>query len=331
VSEVDMLGPLDIHQYLLAHDVHHEIVRLPRPAVSAETLAEVLDISPRRCVAVQPFHACTPDGEVLVLLLVPADETASLGPGAGYAAALAELLRDSLGPTAVLTPAGADLVSSHTDYLAGHLAPLLLPPDVIVVAVQAVVDLATSIVYTATGDGGTALGIRAIDLLNLCRAVLLPHVGVSPSTGTVISVPALAANRQIDLAPTPIHLDSHLGSSPASTREPQTDVHTVRAVAAMGRPRPFRRTTPNPGNPADNAVDNAAGAASNAAAAAADRSDRRDAGWPSRPRRGSPLRRPPIMRAAVPTAPVPPQPALVQTSAPLASPGSIKAPVATAS
>ncbi len=321
-----MLGPLDIHQYLLAHDVHHEIVRLPRPAANAETLAEVLDISPRRCVAVQPFHACTPVGEVLVLLLVPADETASPGPGAGYAAALAELLRDSLGPAAALTPAGADLVSSQTDYLAGHLAPLLLPPDVIVVAVQAIVDLATSIVYTATGDGGTALGIRAIDLLNLCRAVLLPHVEKTSSVGTVISVPA-AVNRQIDLAPTPIHLDTHLGSSPGSSHEPQTDVHTVRAVAAMGRPRPFRRTKPN----ADNAADNPADSDSTATEAAADRSDRRDAGRPSRPRHGSPLRRPPIMRAALPTAAVAPQPALAQTSAPLASPGSIKAPVATAS
>jgi Cys-tRNA(Pro)/Cys-tRNA(Cys) deacylase len=310
VSEVDMLGPLDIHQYLLAHDVHHEIVRLPRPAVSAETLAEVLDVSPRRCVAAQPFHAITPDGDVLVLLLVTADEMTRPGPGAGYAAALAELLRDSLGPTAVLTPAGADLVSSHTDYLAGHLAPLLLPPDVIVVAVQAVVDLATSVVYTATGDGGTALGIRAIDLLNLCRAVLLPHVG-SPAAGTVITVPA-AANGQIELAPKPIHLEA-----------PPDDAHTVRAVAAMGRPRPFRRATRD--------EDTAADSDSKSAEAAADRTDRRDAGRPARPRRGSPLRRPPIMRAALPTVPAVPVPSLDPTSSALVSPASIKAPVATAS
>jgi hypothetical protein len=320
VSEVDMLGPLDIHQYLLAHDVHHEIVRLPRPAASAENLAEVLDISPRRCVAVQPFHAATPDGEVLVLLLVPADEAAGPGHAAGYAPALAELLRDSLGPEAVLAPAGADLVSSHTDYLAGHLAPLLLPPDVIVVALQAIVDLATSIVYTATGDGGTALGIRAIDLLNLCRAVLLPDLTAvrGSAAGTVISVPA-ATNGQIDLTPTPIHLDGGTGA----LRDAQTDAHTVRAVAAMGRPRPFRRTMPD--------ADNAADPDSKAPEAAAERIDRRDAGRPARPRRGSPLRRPPIMRAALPAPSVAPQPALQQTSAPLASPGSIKAPVATAS
>ena len=48
---------------------------------------------------------------------------------------------------------------------------LLLPPDVIVVSTRGVLDLATSIIYTATGDGGTALGIAATDLLHLSRAI----------------------------------------------------------------------------------------------------------------------------------------------------------------
>jgi Cys-tRNA(Pro)/Cys-tRNA(Cys) deacylase len=166
-----MLGPLDIHHYLLAHDVHHEIVRLPRPAASAEHLAEVLGLAPRRCLAVHPFHALTTDADLLVLVLAPADfapEAASL------VMLLSEVLRDRLGPNAVVTAAGADLVSSRTDYLAGHLAPLLLPPDVLVVATEGVVDLAATIIYTATGDGGTALGIGATDLLNLSHAIVLP-------------------------------------------------------------------------------------------------------------------------------------------------------------
>jgi Cys-tRNA(Pro)/Cys-tRNA(Cys) deacylase len=171
VSEVDMLGPLDIHQYLLQHDVHHEIVRLPRPAASAEHLAEVLGITPRRCLAIHPFHALTPDGDVLVLVLAPADAATAAEELIGV---LGELLRDHLGPEVALSVAGADLISSHTDYLAGHLAPLLLPPDVLVVATSGVVDLATSIIYTATGDGGTALGIGATDLLSLSHAIVLP-------------------------------------------------------------------------------------------------------------------------------------------------------------
>lgn len=186
MSEVNVLGPLDIHQYLLEHDVHHEIVRLPRPAASAEHLAEVLGVTPRRCLAIQPFHALTPDGDVLVLVLAPADEQPSdsqpgnAQPGNAQQSvetlvpALRDLLRDRLGPDAELSVAGAALVSLRTDYIAGHLAPLLLPPDVIVVSTRSVLDLATSIIYTATGDGGTALGIAATDLLNLSRAIVLP-------------------------------------------------------------------------------------------------------------------------------------------------------------
>jgi Cys-tRNA(Pro)/Cys-tRNA(Cys) deacylase len=166
-----MLGPLDIHQYLLEHDVHHEIVRLPRPAANAEHLAEVLGVTPRRCLAIHPFHALTPDGDVLVLVLAPADEAISAQT---LVLALRELLRDRLGPDAELTVAGAALVSRRTDYIAGHLAPLLLPPEVIVVSTRGVLDLATSVIYTATGDGGTALGIAATDLLNLSRAIVLP-------------------------------------------------------------------------------------------------------------------------------------------------------------
>jgi Cys-tRNA(Pro)/Cys-tRNA(Cys) deacylase len=166
-----MLGPLDIHQYLLEHDVHHEIVRLPRPAASAEHLAEVLGVTPRRCLAIHPFHALTPDGDILVLVLAPADEPLATTT---LATALRDLLRAQLGPDAELSAAGADLVSRRTDYVAGHLAPLLLPADVIVVSTRGILDLATSIIYTATGDGGTALGIGATDLLNLCGAIVLP-------------------------------------------------------------------------------------------------------------------------------------------------------------
>jgi Cys-tRNA(Pro)/Cys-tRNA(Cys) deacylase len=177
-----MLGPLDIHQYLLEHDVHHEIVRLPRPAASAEHLAEVLGVTPRRCLAIHPFHAFTADGEVLVLVLSPADEEPQPST---LMAALHDLLRDRLGPDTDISVAGAALVSRRTDYFAGHLAPLLLPADVIVVSTQGVLDLATSIIYTATGDGGTALGISATDLLNLTRAIVLPNDGPTERVASI--------------------------------------------------------------------------------------------------------------------------------------------------
>jgi Cys-tRNA(Pro)/Cys-tRNA(Cys) deacylase len=237
-----MLGPLDIHQYLLEHDVHHEIVRLPRPAASAEHLAEVLGVTPRRCLAIHPFRALTPDGDVLVLVMAPADEEVST-PTLVFA--LRELLRDRLGPDAELSVAGAALVSRRTDYIAGHLAPLLLPPEVIVVSTRGVVDLATSVIYTATGDGGTALGIAATDLLNLSRAIVLPSDGSAensaPADGgydvdtvdrielDAIPLPA----RPITL---PVGSEGVLGQSELS-------------ITAIPAPRARRRTTSGAGSP----------------------------------------------------------------------------------
>jgi Cys-tRNA(Pro)/Cys-tRNA(Cys) deacylase len=225
VSEVNMLGPLDIHQYLLEHDVHHEIVRLPRPAASAEHLAEVLGVTPRRCLAIHPFHALTADGDVLVLVLAPAEEepdTAALVP------TLRDLLHDRLGPDADLSVAGAALVSRRTDYIAGHLAPLLLPADVIVVSTRGVLDLATSIIYTATGDGGTALGIGATDLLNLSRAIVLPaddptDSGYHVDTVDHIELPPIPAP---PLPPTPIAMPL------PSESEHGRPVRAVTAIAA---------------------------------------------------------------------------------------------------
>lgn len=193
-----MLGPLDIHHYLLAHDVHHEIVRLPRPAANAEHLAEVLGVAPRRCLAIHPFHATTPDGDVLVLVLAAADVRPDLS---SLVHQLAEVLRDQLGPNAALAPAGADLVSDRTDYLAGHLAPLLLPQEVLVVATQGVVELAATIVYTATGDGGTALGIAAADVLKLSHALVLPSGPFLPGSSRAPRRVRIDLNR--DGAPIP--------------------------------------------------------------------------------------------------------------------------------
>jgi Cys-tRNA(Pro)/Cys-tRNA(Cys) deacylase len=217
-----MLGPLDIHQYLLEHDVHHEIVRLPRPAANAEHLAEVLGVTPRRCLAIHPFHTLTADGDVLVLVLAPADEEPTT---ATLVSALRDLLRDRLGPDAELTVAGAALVSRLTDYIAGHLAPLLLPPDVIVVSTRGVLDLATSIIYTATGDGGTALGIAAADLLNLSGAIVLPSDAPADGGYPVDAVDHIA------LAPIPAPT---LPSTPMTVPVPSESEHErpVRAVTA---------------------------------------------------------------------------------------------------
>ncbi len=177
-----MRGPLDIHQFLLAHDVHHEIVRLPRNTArptGAVTLAQALGLPEHRCVAVHPFHASTTSADRLTLLLAPADtaiDDAVMGQRlakASTAGAVASHKSDSSDQCPALVRAGAELVSRRTDYLADHVAPLLLPPDVDVVALQSLADLATTVVYTPTGDSGTALGLRALDLIVLSRATVL--------------------------------------------------------------------------------------------------------------------------------------------------------------
>jgi hypothetical protein len=167
-----MRGPLDIHQYLLAHDVHHEIVRLPRNSPSNASLAQALGLPERRCVAVHPFQALTTSSDTLTLLLAPSDtevDDALVGQRLARTIPRADS-RDVV----TVRRAGADVVSSRTDYLAGHVAPLLLPPDVAVVALQPLADLATTVVYTPTGDVGTALGLRALDLLVLSHATVRP-------------------------------------------------------------------------------------------------------------------------------------------------------------
>src|SRR5207248_11775421 len=48
-----MKDALDVHRSLLAREVPHEVVRLPRPAWSADDIPEVLGLPPERCVTVR--------------------------------------------------------------------------------------------------------------------------------------------------------------------------------------------------------------------------------------------------------------------------------------
>ncbi len=184
-----MLGPLDIHQHLLAHDIHHEIVRIRRAEPTAAQLPESLSIGPDRCVLAHLFEVEGAGDERFILALATADIAPSdprlivaietfLSETAPSGSTLAR--RRSRRPARAsvkVRPAGPELVSSHTDYLASHLAPLLLPADIVVVATPNLAELSMNVVYTATGDGGTALAIRASDLLDTSKARLLGPLG----------------------------------------------------------------------------------------------------------------------------------------------------------
>jgi hypothetical protein len=101
------------------------------------------------------------------------------------------------------------------------VAPLLLPPDVDVVALQPLADLATTVVYTPTGDAGTALGLRALDLIVLSRAIVLPSSDRDSRRRPV----------HIDLNPAPAMFDA--GDEPASAAPGRRAAMPHRAAASV--------------------------------------------------------------------------------------------------
>ena len=147
-----MKDALDVHRSLLAREVPHEIVRLPRLVLSADEIPDASDLPRERCVAVRLYLA----DDLIVAALVRAGELPH--PGAVLAALGARSLR----------AAPADLVNEVTDFAASLVSPVLLPDDVPVLADSCVGH--HDVVYTATGDGGTALGIPSRWLLTASRA-----------------------------------------------------------------------------------------------------------------------------------------------------------------
>jgi hypothetical protein len=145
-----MRGALDVHRELLARDVPHEMVRLPARAVSADDLPRLLGLT-SGCIAVRCYDVVRGDGTAFAAVLVPAGRLPQ--PAA---------LLDALRATSV-EPARPDQVHAVTDFAAGLVAPVGLPPEVELLADTA---LGRSVVsYCAVGEGEVVLGIRTRDLL----------------------------------------------------------------------------------------------------------------------------------------------------------------------
>lgn len=158
-----MLGPMDVSRELLAAEIPHEFVRLPRRIASADELPDVLEVPPRCCVVVRVYE--TERGRSAVLLPAGAMPVpARLARAAGARV------------TGLATPTATSLC---TDFTATLVAPVCLPPDLPVVADAALGG--SDVLYAATGDGGTAVKIRAADLLR--------HTGARVDT---LTKPALA-------------------------------------------------------------------------------------------------------------------------------------------
>jgi len=152
-----MLGALDVHRDLLQRSVPHEVVRV-RGAVAADAddLPRALDVPTTSCLAVRCYVTDVGFTATLVHAGVVPDPTAVL---------------DAVGAR-TLRAATADEVNLATDYAAGLVSPVGLPPAVHLLA-DAVLDPRT-VVYCPVGEGGVALGIRVGDLLVAVSARVTP-------------------------------------------------------------------------------------------------------------------------------------------------------------
>ncbi|TMS00393.1 hypothetical protein EJK15_01665 [Nonomuraea basaltis] len=163
-----MKDALAIHRWLLAHQVHHEIVRLPRPMTCAEELPETLSRAPERCLMVTVFEVATRIGREAVIAVV-SPVAAPPRPGAVGGLLGARQVR----------PAPARVVNAASDYADGLVCPLLLPES-LPMLIDDRVSMDTEPVFTATGERHTALSIRALDLLTLLPGKMVDLRGPRP-------------------------------------------------------------------------------------------------------------------------------------------------------
>src|SRR4051794_26994532 len=149
-----MKDALDVHRSLLAREVPHEIVRLPRIALAADEIPDVLGLPARQCVAVRLYHV---DDRVAAVIVRAGDQP---HPGALLAAFQARSLRSVRSAE----------VNAITDFAAPLVSPVLLPESVTVLADACIGH--SDVVYAPTGDSGTVLGISSRWLLTASRAVV---------------------------------------------------------------------------------------------------------------------------------------------------------------
>lgn len=210
-----MKDALAIHRALLEWEILHEIVRLPVAMTTADELPKALGLPAERCLVTR-VYACeggragesvhayeggragdgvlgrdgvhVSDGgrrgrRFLAGVIVPAGRRLP-----------AEAVRRAVGARTV-RPAHPDLVNAVTEYAAGLVCPLLLPdsmPLLIDPLLAGGLDT-DDVVYTATGEASTALGIRGGSLYALCHAKpmdLLPAASLPSPAAPPAPAPA---------------------------------------------------------------------------------------------------------------------------------------------
>lgn len=156
-----MMDALTLHRLLVDAGVRHEIIHLHNSISSADQLPTVLELSSKRCLAVRMYEADGPGREPALVAVVV---------WAGRVPATSELRR--ITGRERVRGAMEYTVNEATGYAAGLVSPLALPDTVEIYADEDVVSGLDHdmVVYTATGEPRTALGIRLLDLFALCPA-----------------------------------------------------------------------------------------------------------------------------------------------------------------
>ncbi|MCF6468210.1 hypothetical protein FAF44_07320 [Nonomuraea sp. MG754425] len=163
-----MKDALAIHRRLLAHQIHHEIVRLPRPMTCAEELPEAVRAAPERCLMVTVLEVTTWVGhDVVVAVATPVSSPPRPGAVGG-------LLR-----ARQVRPARAHVVNATTDYAAGLVCPLLLPES-LPMYIDDRLPTDGEPIFTTTGERHTVLSLRALDLLGVLPGKMVNLRGSRP-------------------------------------------------------------------------------------------------------------------------------------------------------
>jgi prolyl-tRNA editing enzyme YbaK/EbsC (Cys-tRNA(Pro) deacylase) len=181
-----MKDALTIHRALLGWETRHEIVRLPFGVATADELPEALGLPAERCLVTR-VYACEHVYRA-ERFLTGAVVCAGRQP-------LPDAVRREVGARQV-RPARADTVNAVTEYAAGLVAPLLLPPAMPLLIDQRIIESRSpdDVVYTPTGEPSTALGIRVADLCALTSAKpchLLPPSAAKTPPALHIEPPGL--------------------------------------------------------------------------------------------------------------------------------------------
>ncbi|MFD0683965.1 aminoacyl-tRNA deacylase [Actinomadura fibrosa] len=157
-----MKDALAIHRALLEWEAVHEIVRLPIAMAHADELPKALGLPPDRCLVTR-VYACN-DVVAGHRFLTGVVVEAGMRPSA-------EAVRLAVGAR-LIRPARPDLINTVTEYAANLVSPLLLPASMPLLIDRRIVDglPGDDVVYTATGEPSTALGIRIRSLYELCHA-----------------------------------------------------------------------------------------------------------------------------------------------------------------